>query len=212
MVLLDSGFQHRRLARDLDVVTILVDSSSGLKRLPAGPARERWAVLGRAHSVVLVRRHAPERAGKRLEGLIREAFPAIQVAHVSIKARTIAPVSPGARSAPTSDPQLAVAGVMWPELFFADVAKAGLSPDHELCLADHVAPDGRTVALITELAGSRGIVCTPKDAGKLAAALPDELLIWRIDESITWGTGGQTLLCGIRGLVRQDAFGSHNAA
>jgi tetraacyldisaccharide 4'-kinase len=212
VVLLDSGFQHRRLARDLDVVTVLVDDCGGLRSLPAGPARERWAALGRADSVVLVRRRAPLEAGRRLERMIAEAFPGIHIAHVSIKADSLEPVSSGARTVPNADPQLAVAGVMWPELFFADVGSMGLAPDHELSLADHAEPPDRSLALMTGLAGSRGIVCTAKDAGKLSSLLPDSIPIWRLDESVTWGDGGSALLAGIEWLVRLDSHGGDHAA
>ncbi|MBL8765229.1 MAG: tetraacyldisaccharide 4'-kinase [Phycisphaerae bacterium] len=52
-VILDDGFQHRRLARDLDIV--LLDASRdafGDRLLPAGWLREPVAGLGRAHVVV----------------------------------------------------------------------------------------------------------------------------------------------------------------
>lgn len=77
-VVLDDGFQHRRIARDLDIV--LLDLSRGSlddRLLPAGWLREPVASLARAHAVVLthaelttpeqiaavrqrVRRHAPD--------------------------------------------------------------------------------------------------------------------------------------------------------
>ena len=55
-VILDDGFQHRRLHRDLDLV--LVDASrSGLDRsmIPAGPRRESLASLRRADAVIVTR-------------------------------------------------------------------------------------------------------------------------------------------------------------
>lgn len=210
--LLDSGFQHRRLARDLDVVTILVDQYRGLKRLPAGPARERWAALDRAHVVVLVRRLAPKAVANRLEQAVREAFPQLHVAHVTIRADSVSPVSTAARAVATPDPQLAVAGVMWPELFFAGLGDAGVSPAHQLALADHAELDRASVSLITELAGTGGIVCTAKDSGKLAESLPDSLPLWRIDESVVWGPGGDALLAGIEWQVRQDSYGADYSA
>jgi len=54
-VILDDGFQHIRLKRDLDLV--LVSESRGLgngRMLPAGPMREPLAALKRADAVVIV--------------------------------------------------------------------------------------------------------------------------------------------------------------
>lgn len=60
-VVLDDGFQHRRLARDVDIV--LVDATRpglGGRLLPAGWLRERASVLRRADHVVVTRAHAAD--------------------------------------------------------------------------------------------------------------------------------------------------------
>ncbi len=51
VVLLDDGFQHQRLARDLDVV-VLGGAEPGAKLLPAGPLREPLSALGRADVLI----------------------------------------------------------------------------------------------------------------------------------------------------------------
>ncbi len=53
IVILDDGFQHRRLHRDLDIVSVCLedlDPRTGL--LPSGPLREGADALGRAHLLV----------------------------------------------------------------------------------------------------------------------------------------------------------------
>jgi tetraacyldisaccharide 4'-kinase len=56
VLVMDDGFQHRRLARDLDLVAIDATRPFGYgKLLPAGLLREPVAGLGRAHAVVLTR-------------------------------------------------------------------------------------------------------------------------------------------------------------
>jgi tetraacyldisaccharide 4'-kinase len=52
VLVLDDGFQHHRLARDLDIVTL--DGRSGLgnrRLLPSGPLREPAGALARAHAI-----------------------------------------------------------------------------------------------------------------------------------------------------------------
>lgn len=56
VLLLDDGFQHHRLARDLDLVCL--DARLGLGNghlLPRGPLREPVAALARAHALVFTR-------------------------------------------------------------------------------------------------------------------------------------------------------------
>ena len=56
IVLLDDGFQHRRLARDLDIVAVDATDPFGCDRLfPRGLLREPLAGLQRAQAVVLTR-------------------------------------------------------------------------------------------------------------------------------------------------------------
>jgi tetraacyldisaccharide 4'-kinase len=56
LILLDDGFQHRRLARDLDIVLLDALAPFGYGHvLPRGLLREPLAGLGRAHAIVLSR-------------------------------------------------------------------------------------------------------------------------------------------------------------
>jgi tetraacyldisaccharide 4'-kinase len=55
VLVLDDGFQHHRLARDVDIVTIDGSFGFGNRRvLPRGPLREPISSLGRAHAVGIV--------------------------------------------------------------------------------------------------------------------------------------------------------------
>jgi len=55
ILVLDDGFQHHRLARDVDLVTIHGRAGFGSARvLPKGPLRERMATLARADALLVV--------------------------------------------------------------------------------------------------------------------------------------------------------------
>jgi len=56
VLIMDDGFQHRRLARDLDIVTIDATLPFGYgKLLPAGLLREPITALKRAHAAIITR-------------------------------------------------------------------------------------------------------------------------------------------------------------
>jgi tetraacyldisaccharide 4'-kinase len=56
ILIMDDGFQHRRLARDLDIVTVDATLPFGYGRLlPAGMLREPLSALKRANAVVITR-------------------------------------------------------------------------------------------------------------------------------------------------------------
>ena len=62
-VILDDGFQHRRISRDCDIV--LIDASNPFGNgmsLPAGPMREQIAALRRSHVVLLTRCESVDRS------------------------------------------------------------------------------------------------------------------------------------------------------
>lgn len=55
-IVLDDGFQHYRLHRDIDLVTIDATNPFGYGRLlPRGYLRDRPSALGRAHAIILTR-------------------------------------------------------------------------------------------------------------------------------------------------------------
>jgi tetraacyldisaccharide 4'-kinase len=72
LLLLDDGFQHRRLRRDLDVVVLDAENPWGNGHcLPRGPNREPPSALGRAGLVWLA--HVDRASPEALEGLRRLA-------------------------------------------------------------------------------------------------------------------------------------------
>src|SRR5688572_14608644 len=84
VAILDDGFQHEPLARDLDVVLIDASDPFGNRRLlPRGPLREPLAALRRAQFVFLTRAElASEADVERLAAEVRALAPAARVGTV----------------------------------------------------------------------------------------------------------------------------------
>jgi tetraacyldisaccharide 4'-kinase len=82
VLVMDDGFQHRRLGRDLDIVAIDATQPFGYgKVLPAGLLREPITGLRRAHAVVLTRcNQVSEETLRDIEEDIRRVNPGLVIA------------------------------------------------------------------------------------------------------------------------------------
>lgn len=174
MLVLDDGFQHRRLARDLDVVLIDATEPLGVGGLlPRGTLREPAANLARAHAAILSRAEmlgAPERAAIRAQ--IASLAP--QAAWCEVEHRATAIVDSTGRREPLDSVRgkraLAFCGIGNPAGFRHTVAGLGLAhiaweefPDHH----DYEAADVQRLAAAAKAAGAEAALCTRKDLVKL---------------------------------------------
>jgi tetraacyldisaccharide 4'-kinase len=160
--LLDDGFQHRELARDLDIV-VMHRSDLQQRLLPAGRLREPLASLRRAGVVVLRQEDA-------------ELEPTLQV-HTrpdcrfwSVR-RILALPSPVQRA-------VAFCAIARPAEFFADLAAAGAGLAEQVRFRDHHPYTMADIDRLAEL-GQRvpcdAFVTTAKDEVKLDAAMRSRL-------------------------------------
>jgi tetraacyldisaccharide 4'-kinase len=191
VALLDSGFQHRRLYRDLDIVTVGEASAGGnLAYLPAGPFREGLAAVTRADLVVVVSR-SPAGEGSSGQGHrellargrsrlreLQEAPGAPPFLSARILPGPLVAANEPARAFDRPRPTVAVAGIMWPEVFFAQVRHLA-APEHETVrLRDHARVDDALGSRLRAMAARSGVVCTLKDSTKVVRALGDSVPVW----------------------------------
>ena len=167
--LLDDGFQHRRLARDVDIV-LLTQADVEDTLLPAGNLREPLSAIAEADVVVL---REEEEASLRsvVAGLSGDKEPAIWVIRRSLS------LGEAAEVALPSKP-LAFCGIARPESFPKLLAAQGYEPMDTMIFPDHHAYDDGDVRLLIERArevDANGFVTTEKDAVKLTPILQDHL-------------------------------------
>ncbi len=195
-LLLDDGFQHRALARDLDVVVLDAASPFGNGRLlPAGPNREPRSALRRAGLVWLSRAdRAPEAALDALRALAIEATgrAPIESRHAAVDvvdgtlARSLGPGALRGRRV------LLLAGVARPmgvrqtvEALGAEIGAEAIFPDHH-----RFAPGELDAAFrAAEAAGCDAIATTEKDAVRIdpARAADPRLCAVRIEAEVVRG-------------------------
>jgi tetraacyldisaccharide 4'-kinase len=198
-VVLDSGFQHRRIRSDLQLVCIdpLSASLTARRRLPAGPFRERWSSLERADAIVLVHRGDPQDPSLRIQDSeVRRVAPGTLLVHCLLVSSGFRPANTLAEGKTPTSECAAVAGVMWPEPFFDAVDRLGLEPSVRLAFRDHEPFEEAELSRI-RAEGPSGVVCTLKDAVKLGPLLAGELPVWYLEERPEWGVGRRRLRNGV---------------
>jgi tetraacyldisaccharide 4'-kinase len=164
LVVLDDGFQHRRLARDLDLV-LLGGDPRGQRLLPAGPLREGPGALGRAGGVVVM-----DDAGAWTDAIVPRDVPVVRAA--TRATALVEALDDGWRlhglERLAGQVVAAVAGIARPERFLAQLAHLGARVREARLLDDHHVYGPQDMAWI-EAAGRRGmVVTTEKDLVKLA--------------------------------------------
>jgi tetraacyldisaccharide 4'-kinase len=168
--LLDDGFQHRRLARDVDIV-LLTQEDVADSLLPAGNLREPLSALAEA-DVVVLREEEADSLRSVVAGLSEpQRAPAIWVIR-----RTLS-LGEGGEVALPSKP-FAFCGIARPENFTKMLAAQGYEPMDMMIFPDHHVYDEGDMLRLLERARqveANGFVTTEKDAVKLTPILRDRL-------------------------------------
>jgi tetraacyldisaccharide 4'-kinase len=173
--ILDDGFQHLKLARDLNVATLdATDPWGGGRLLPAGLLREPVNQLARADCVVITRAELSE----DLNGLRAEAArlsggrPTFNASTRTTGFRLVAHEARAESVERASLPRAVAAfcGIGNPRAFFANLAREGFELRHTRAFADHHAYKQRDVDAVereARLGGAEVLLTTAKDAVKL---------------------------------------------
>jgi len=206
VILLDDGFQHRWLHRDLDIV--LLDAKlpfSNGYMLPAGRLRESITNLRRADIIVFTRTSDKFPTSETLEriGKITKA-PVVKSVH-----RAVEWVSwDGARrpvdSKPFSPQPLLLSGIVRPDDFETTVRSIGTHPIAHLTFPDHQHYGTKELERIAEIYRTLKadmILTTEKDLIKLPKMLK-ALQVWALRIRLEIIEGEQILL-----QIIQDKLG-----
>ena len=186
VVILDDGFQHRRLERDLNIVLIDASDPFGNSRLfPAGILREPPAALGRADIVLVTRTDEASPPDKLRQAIGRHTgAPVLTSRYVP---KDLVDITTGETRSPAAlrgTRVYAFAGIARPEAFFsllrslgADVTAAREYPDHyrytrsDLAEVFPGAVDRDAVMIVT----------TEKDAVRLRNMVGEGIWALRVD-------------------------------
>lgn len=155
--LLDDGFQHRQLARELDIVLLHREDLS-TRLLPAGHLREPLSALRRADVVVL------REEDRALESQIRRYLaPATDIWHMQRRMLVSS----------STEPALAFCGIARPDDFFTGLRASGATLTTTLAYPDHhrfAEADVARLCSHAKLTAASRFLTTEKDLARLSSA------------------------------------------
>lgn len=159
--LLDDGFQHRVIARDVDIVLLDAEKPFG-KLLPQGRFREPTESLGRAHAVVFTRSKMPTlpRVGDR--SYLALVAPDAKVGFSEMIFAQPKSVWPKVNDGEPNDEVFLVSGIAQPKEFRKAVEALGIKILGEKIFSDHQAID---ISSVNQMVGQNKapILMTEKD-------------------------------------------------
>lgn len=192
VVVMDDGFQHRQLARDLDVVLLAAEDPFPGRLLPRGPFREPAGALARAHVAVVTRRAASEGEAEALERHLAAAHPHLAVGRVALQPGAWADLD-GVPAPPPEGPLLAVAGIARPRAFARQLEAMTGKTARLMAYPDHHAYTRHDVGAMRVAAGNGTVVVTEKDAVKLHAFRRDLEPVRVLAQTVVWEKGEDTV-------------------
>lgn len=169
ILLLDDGLQHRRLARDFELISLHDANPFGYREfLPRGLLRDDPK---RLESADLVLTHG----GKQT--------PSFSQVRLNTRVRRFCDLSQTAVSLPLNTPCSIFCAIAYPKRFRETLTSLGFSIQKELFLADHRRIDLKTLSAFAQESkesGSKVLFCTEKDAVKLTS-LPLSLPLYYLE-------------------------------
>jgi tetraacyldisaccharide 4'-kinase len=172
VLVLDDGFQHLALARDLDILTIdATNPWGGGKLLPAGRLREPRSALSRPDCVVVTRSdqsHELDSLAAEIQRL--NGFRPVFTSEMRVKGISRLNSVRQEELASLARPTAAFCAVGNPESFFQILRRAGIDPVFTRTFPDHHQYTQSEIDSLILEAGKGGAQCvitTAKDAVKL---------------------------------------------
>ncbi len=172
VIILDDGFQHLKVERDLDLLLIDLKKKFGNnKLLPMGPLRESLRSIRRADKVILVNKDDQDftKDDYKYSSYINKSFDK-KVYLCNFKYSDIYNIQTKEKMDSTVENLYAFSGIAQPEYFFDYLRARGFNLLKELVFTDHYNYKKEEVRIMLEEAselGASAIITTEKDMVKI---------------------------------------------
>jgi tetraacyldisaccharide 4'-kinase len=179
--ILDDGFQHLRLAREVNIVLLdATDPFGGGMLLPAGRLREPRSALQRASFVVITR---SERA-PAVEAVVRR-YTEVPIFYAQTRLQAVVDASDTEKELDLAQLRgkqvFAFCAIGNPAAFFDDLRRWGFAVVGETSFRDHhrfTAADAERLNKLALAVGAEAFICTEKDYWNEAAVCAGRLPLW----------------------------------
>lgn len=198
VIILDDGFQHYRLARDLDIV--LIDATNPFGQgalLPRGILREPLRALQRADAVVLTRVELAQDTLGDVTGRIRRWAPDVPIYHLRTIVQAVwegdTQLCRGAASLHCRR-VVAFAGIGNPQAFAATLTQLGYDVVALVVFPDHhpyTERDWRAIIDVVHRYEADGLVTTTKDRVRLPPSWQALVPLYTIRIEVTFSADEQ---------------------
>jgi tetraacyldisaccharide 4'-kinase len=212
-LVLDDGFQHRTLAKDLEIVVVQGRAPWGNARVfPRGMLREPLSALARAHAVIVTNPGGPEpveavtRTVRRfnVSATVLAAHYQLQEAIETRSGRRLPVVELAGRRL------MAFAGLGSPQGFADTLDAAGIRRVGFIEFPDHhwfTPGDLGELARDARAASAQGLVTTEKDWVRVRDLPPPELPLWVLPVRLVIDSGLDTWQKLLAGALRPAPLG-----
>ncbi len=207
VLLLDDGFQHRQLNRDLDIVLIDATLPFGFDRLlPRGLLREPLANLDRADLVVVTR--TDQVNDSELQSILETIRRYTSVPVLQSRMEMQQAISWSGDEIELDrlleKPTLAFCGIGNPDNFFRQLENCGVPMADKLAFPDHhgyCRADLQKIAETANRAGAQQLLCTHKDLVKLCVDRIGNLPLAAVLINVQWLAGEAEMEAALRGVT-----------
>ena len=176
LFILDDGFQHRGLFRNVDLVTIdPAEWAEGEKLLPRGRWREPMSAIRRALAACV-----QEKPGYPIPSLPVPAFSIQTVVDGIYKG-----CDRMDRKSLQAQPTIAFAGIAKPERFFETLERLGVPLARRIQFSDHHAFKSEDIAELSKMEKDNRLITTEKDSVRLEGTGLHNFLHLRISANIS---------------------------
>ncbi len=217
VAVLDDAFQHRRARRTADLVVVSADRWTGdVRLLPAGPWREPLKAVRRASLVIITRKAASTERVDEVNRALSAVAPLVPRVSVHLAPGTLVNANDAsatmALSSLSGKHVRAILSIGDPAAFVSQIESTGAHVRASVYADHHAFTDADVAALGGGLSDSDVVICTLKDAVKLAPRWPRLAPpLWYVSQQVMVerGVGGVEHL--LDELVRARSGTSLNA-
>ncbi len=175
VLILDDGFQHQKLGRNINIAVIDIDKKFGNKKvLPVGPLREPHKNIKRANKIIIVNKNTEKPTKQKINEIYTYLKTLNKTASISLCNATVDKIyniHSGEILSPTQNERiLAFSAIGQPEQFYNLLKQTGVNIVQTISFADHHSYCEKDIETLFKQAKNTNaniLITTEKDAVKI---------------------------------------------